>query len=155
MPQCHDQYPELQNYHPSDDVREPEGAPCHDPGEISVLIAGSDGITRSRIREALAADERVGDVAEVAACDDALDRCDGVDVVVMGLRSSSGLGPLGAISQIARRSNHPSIVAISPPDEPWLQYAAREEGADQVVDWPQDEGDLVRTVIEAAHPVSL
>lgn len=154
MSQCHDQYPELQSYPISDHVRMPDGAPCHDPAEISVLIAGSDGSTRSRLREVLDADERVGTVTEVAACDDALTRCDGVDVVLVGLRSNSGLGPLGAISQIARRPNHPSIVAVSPGGEPWLDQAARAEGADEVVDWPpDDESGLVQTVVDAAQPV--
>jgi len=152
MSQCHDQYPDLRSYRMTDDVRQPEGSVCHDSSEINVLIAGSDGSTRSRIREALAADHRVGAVTEVAACDEAISRCDDVDVVVVGLRSKSGLGPLGAISQIARRPNHPSIVAVSPTGEPWLDHAARAEGANEVVDWPDDEPGLVQTVIAAAHP---
>lgn len=155
MFQCHDQYPELKSYRLSEDVREPEGTTCHDPTEISVLIAGSDGSTRSRIHEALASDERFGSVTEVASCDDALLRCDQVDVVIVGLRSNSGLGALGAISQIARRPSHPSIVAISPADEPWLDLAARAEGADEVLDWPDGEPQLVPAVIKVAHPVYL
>jgi len=155
MSQCHDQYPELNSYRPSGDVRMPQGAACHDSMEISVLIAGSDGSTRSRIHAALDADERVGAVTEVAACDDAVRHCEEVDVVVMGLRTMSGLGPLGAISEIARRPGHPSIVAVSPADEPWLDQAARAEGADDVVDWPDGADELVRAVIDAAHPLYL
>ena len=152
MSQCHDEYPELQRYHPSDLVTVPQGAACHDPIEISVLIAGSDDHTRSRIHQALAADERFGSITEAAACDDAIRRCDGVDVIVFGMRSTSGLGPPGAISELARRPHHPPIVALSPADEPWLDRAARNEGADEVLDWPAADPELVRAVISAARP---
>lgn len=155
MSQCHEEYPQTAAYRPSAYTRRPQGTQCHDAMDISVMIAGSDDSTRSRIHRALAADERVGAVTEVAACDDALRRCDEVDVVVVGLRSKSGLGPLGAISQIARRSTRPSIVAISPAGERWLDLAARAEGADEVVDWPDGERQLVRAVIDAAHPIYL
>lgn len=152
MPQCHDNYPELQSYHASVKVDMPEGAQCHDATEISVLIAGSDGPTRARIREMLAADERVGAISEASVCDDALRRSDEVDVVVVGLRSESGLGALGAINELSRRSTRPAIVALSPVGEAWLDRAAMTEGADQVVDWPDDEMLLVDKVIEAVQP---
>lgn len=159
MSQCHDQYPKLEGYRPTGDVRDPEGAPCHDPAEISVLIAGSDEPTRSRIRQVLMDHGQVARVREVALCDEAVSRCDDVDVVVMGLRSRSGLGPLGAISQIARRPHHPSIVAISSRGETWLDQAARAEGADRVVYWPDDEPELVQAVVragvQAAQPVPI
>lgn len=155
MSPCHDEYPELKTYRLSEHVSVPAGTSCHDPAEISVLIAGSDDSTRSRIHRALAADDRVGAVSEVAACDDALRRCDDVDVLVVGLRSKSGLGPLGAISQIARRSSRPSIVAVSPAGEPWLDLAARAEGADDVIDWPDGEQHLVQAVVQSVHPAYL
>ena len=154
MPQCHDEYPTMEGYRRAGGAGTAavEGAQCHDLPEISVLIAERNEGTRSSIRRALAADDRFGPVSEVAAGDDAVRRADDVDLVVVGLHSVTGLGALGAINRIARRAHHPSIVGICPRGEEWLGRAARTEGADDVIEWPEDGALVARRLAHAAHP---
>lgn len=119
--------------------------------ELRVLVEDSDQSVRTAIVTALSRDDRVGTVDQVECGDEAVSRCDLFDVVVVGLRSSSGLGSLGTIHRIAHRHGHPSIVGIDPGGEEWLGRAARAAGADEVLEWPMDGAALTNRILGAGR----
>jgi CheY-like chemotaxis protein len=173
MMQCHDSYADAgASTGPAPGPVPPvDGAQCHDPvalearvgvaagtgadapgAEVSVLVADSDPQTRDEIRRLLRADVRFGRITEVTAGDEAVRLAEKVDVVVVDLRSVRGLGSLGTINQIAGRSGHPAIVGLNETGVEWLSLAARCEGADDVVDWPDDGVGLAERLLQAARP---
>lgn len=129
-----------------------DGDGRHHRGAITVLIVESDRPTLRTIRRALESDGRFGTVSAVATGDDAVDRSVDVDVVVVDLCFVHGLGALGTISRIARLAGHPRILGLSRRGEDWLTLAARCEGADDVLDWPEDQGGLVERLTRATQP---
>lgn len=153
MSQCHDDYAEMRvQQAPAIAVRVTQ---CHDLPGVHVLVAESDRATLMLIRQALASDPRFGIISFVATGDEAVSQSLEVDVVVVDLRSVRGLGALGTISRIARQPRHPRILGLARPGEEWLRLAARCEGADDVVDWPDDaegEGALAERLAKVARP---
>ncbi len=153
MSQCHDDYAEMRvQPAPAIEVRVSQ---CHDLPAVHVLVAESDRATLMLIRRALASDQRFGTISFVATGDEAVSKSLDVDVVVVDLRSVRGLGALGTISRIARQPGHPRILGLSRPGEEWLRLAARCEGADDVVDWPDDvegEDGLAERLAKVAQP---
>lgn len=149
MSQCHDEYRPIPA--PPGPVATGKVTQCHDVPEISVLVAGSDDSTRQAIRVALASDQRFGAITEVASGDEALDQAPLVDVVVVDLRAVSGLGALGTIHRIVGRPGRPFVVGLSRRGEEWLSLAAHEEGADDVLDWPEDRAVVADRLLWATH----
>lgn len=156
MSHCHDDYAEMKAQPaPAIAVRVTQ---CHDLPAVNVLIAESDRPTLRLIRKVLASDQRFGTVSFVATGDEAVRRSPEVDVVLVDLRCVRGLGALGTISRIARRAGHPRILALSRSGEEWLSLAARCEGAEDVVDWPPEDGGdggdrgLAERLAKAAQP---
>lgn len=151
MSQCHDEYPKTRAQ-PGPAVPV-EVTQCHDVPEVTeivVLVAESDRSTMSVIRTALESDLRFRRILAVTSGDEAVLHSGRVDVVVVDLRLASGLGSLGTISQIARRPGHPHIVALSRRPDEWLCQAARCEGADEILDWPDTEENLTERLAHAA-----
>lgn len=149
MSQCHDDYEagRVPAPVPGQDV---SGTQCHDRPGLTVLIADSDPAIRAGIRRLLEADERFAAIWEVAAGDEAVAQAPGVDLVLVDLKSCNGLGALGAIGQMVRPYPHAPVVALGRQGEEWLQMAARQEGAVDIIEWPDDGIDLRNRLVQAA-----
>ncbi len=154
MSQCHDDYAELKGESVPAPPAPVRGAQCHDVPDvldITVLIAESDPVTQAEICRLLEKDVRFGAISKVPTGDEALTLALEVDVVVVDLRTVRGLGALGTISQIARRPVRPPIVGLARHGEEWLSLAARCEGADDIIDWPQEASELAQRLLTAVH----
>lgn len=167
MSHCHDDYAQVGGAQIRGEaapaVEPVGGTQCHDVPEttvdavkvpgLTVLIAESDPTTRTAICRLLEDDRRFGAISRVPTGDEALTLALEADVVVVDLRSVRGLGALGTINRIARRSNRPPIVGLARHGEEWLSAAARCEGADDIVEWPEEAAELNVRLLAVVRPV--
>jgi len=119
--------------------------------EIAVLVAESDPSTRAELHDLLERDGRFGVVSDAVDGDGAVARAVEVDLVVVDL-SVAGLGALGAIEHIRRGGMTPVVVGLSRSGNAWLSRAARSEGAEDVVEWPDDQSQLCDRLARAVDP---
>ena len=108
---------------------------------MRVLVAESEPTRKAAIAAELAQESAVDELTEVSDGMAAATGAAGYDVVIIDL-DIWGLGSLGAIERICRIDHAPAVLAIDSTGNKWKDYAARAEGASDVLRWPSDAAKL-------------
>ena len=124
-----------------------------DRSSTTVLVASSDAHLRSLLAWTLAQDERFEVVAqakdgdEVLACPESF-RVEVVDV------SIGGLGILGVMRRLKRRTDGPIVVVVGHESASYVRHALALEGAADYLLLPEDVDDLTQRISETSDTPS-
>lgn len=114
-----------------------------------MLVGSSDEHLRALLRRLLAHDGGF-DVVDEASDGDAVVGCPQTFDLALVDMSIAGLGIIGVLAQLGRRTPAPTVVVITHYDAGYLRAALAAEGASDYVVVPEDLGDLGERLVRAA-----
>jgi DNA-binding response OmpR family regulator len=117
------------------------------PTVTRVLVAETDRHLQSVLCWTLDHDERFSVVARVSSGDQAVACCEPFDLALVAL-TISGLGGMGTIARLHRRTPVPVVVVLAPVDPIYLRHAAADEGAVGFLVAPRDLDNLPERLVE-------
>lgn len=115
---------------------------------VRLIVASTDQRLRKLVCSTLSRDRRLEIVAQVGDGGAVLTYAEDFDVAVVDV-SISGLGILGVMSGLSRRSARPVVVVVSRTDAIYLRHACLAEGASEYLVVPDDLAQLPDRVARA------